>query len=493
MLKKLLISLLILSIFLPACAGNDTAKTSETKPETINDIETEPDRYTPDLPVKDFGGYEFRAAIPDNNFHATMTFAATEESGDLVNDAIYKRNMYIEEKFNVKLKEINLGPDFATVEAYFRKSVLGETDDFDLCVPLNPDKLAIEGFSLTPDQLPYVDITKPWYREGLNYEFSIGGKYYMAYSDECISVYESHIAVCFNKKLADDLNIDNMYNLVTNGTWTHEKLFDMCRVASIDLDGDGKMTDADQFGMVSQDDLFLYNFWVSAGVKVVTHDSDGFLMYNRAVDEKLERILTSVYNNVYAKEKIYFAAERDPITTTNFNNFDKREFSTFQFISDKGLFYSARILQISAMRGMETDFGVIPFPKYDEAQDTYYPLSYLGWGKIVPAHAPNPERTSIIMEALAAESKNTTIPAYKDVVLGVKYMRDAESVEMLNLIFDNSVYDQSVYIFNYQIRSVLYNVMKGAASYASAMAQNMDRWNVMFDDYNNAAREAMNK
>ena len=491
MLKKLLIGLLLLSFFLPACAGNDNSKIDETKNNVLENIETEPSRFMPNLPARDFGGYEFRVAIPDPHIHATMTAVVEEETGDLVNDAIYRRNMYIEEKFNVKFREILIG-HYNDSDAYFQKSVMAQSDDFDTCLPLNTFKFAIEGYVLTVDQLPYMDITQPWYMHDLCEAYAIGGKYFFAYNDECLSVYESHIAVCFNKKLAEDLTLENMYSLVDGGKWTHEKLFDMCRTASYDVDGDGQMTDADQYGVVGQDDQFLMNFWISAGIKVVTKDSDGYFMYNRATEDKLETVLTNVYNNLYARDKIYFAAGIDKLTVLTPEN-NIRDVSTQQFRNDSSLFYVTRLLDITAMRGMETDFGVIPFPKFDEKQDKYYPLSYSGWLKVAPIHAPDAERTSIIIEVLAAESRNTTVPAYKELALGVKYIRDNESAEMLDLIFNNGVFDQGVSIFNYQIRSVLIEVMNGKSNYASAIEKNMEKWDVMFDEYNNAAKEAINK
>jgi len=46
-----------------------------------------------------------------------------------------------------------------------------------------------------------------------------------------------------------------------------------------------------------------------------------------------------------------------------------------------------------------------------------------------------------ILEALAAESMNTLKPAYYDLSLKGKYVRDEESEEMLDLIFQSRIYD----------------------------------------------------
>ena len=92
---------------------------------------------------------------------------------------------------------------------------------------------------------------------------------------------------------------------------------------------------------------------------------------------------------------------------------------------------------------MESNFGIVPIPKYDENQENYHSLVNPFTGVLlgVPKSADDLERVSIILEALAAESKYTLQPAYYDVVLQRKYVRDDESSEMLDIIFGSRVYD----------------------------------------------------
>ncbi|MGM9625046.1 MAG: hypothetical protein ACI3XM_04975, partial [Eubacteriales bacterium] len=84
-----------------------------------------------------------------------------------------------------------------------------------------------------------------------------------------------------------------------------------------------------------------------------------------------------------------------------------------------------------------TNFGIIPFPKYDEAQENYYTH--------VDGHAPlmclpktntYTERTGVIIECLNAESYRTCVPAVYDIVLTEKFSRDEMSVKMLDIILD---------------------------------------------------------
>ena len=57
------------------------------------------------------------------------------------------------------------------------------------------------------------------------------------------------------------------------------------------------------------------------------------------------------------------------------------------------------------------------------------------------------ERTGIVVEAMAAESWKTVFPAYYEHVLGTKLIRDQETREMLDILYDGIVYDFG-YIFD---------------------------------------------
>ena len=51
----------------------------------------------------------------------------------------------------------------------------------------------------------------------------------------------------------------------------------------------------------------------------------------------------------------------------------------------------------------------------------------------MPTNASDPERTEIILEALSAESRYTVQPAYYDISLKGKYIRDEECADMLDI------------------------------------------------------------
>jgi ABC-type glycerol-3-phosphate transport system substrate-binding protein len=491
MSKKFFIALLVFSVLamLTACAGDEQTDAAPKKdPAEASDSggdetpETKNERFEPNLPEIDFGGYEFRALVPTNNAYGSYTFDVEEENGDNLNDAIYKRNRYIEEKYNVVLTQTEIS-DFWPLIDMFKKCVTSGSDDFDVSTQNRSLNLVTQGYCLFPDDLPYIDMAQPWYAHDLNETYRIGNKYFIAYSDECMSVYDAVIALCFNKALTRDLGLENPYELVKNGNWTHDKFFDMCRAAVSDLDGDGTMTDTDRYGILSQFDEFLGNFWVASGIKTIGKDSDDMLALNLAGNELLLEILEKTRQNVYGDKKIFFDTYKDKVTS--FQS-DLVDVSHKQFENNLGLFLTAKMVRIPYLRTMEADFGIVPFPKYDESQNRYYAAINGAWPKIVPNTAPNPERTSVILEALAAESKNLTIPAFTEICLKTKYARDEESQEMLTIILNSVTEDLGTTIFWDSVKDGLISEVMGKGNFVSVIEKRSAAWEKLLNEMNGA-------
>jgi len=114
------------------------------------------------------------------------------------------------------------------------------------------------------------------------------------------------------------------------------------------------------------------------------------------------------------------------------------------FATDRILFFFTSLSRVTWHRSSETEFGILPTPKYDETQEQYVNTVsvWMASGIGIPATFGGAEldRTAIITEALSAESMYTLTPAYYDIQLKTKLTRDNESAEMLDMIFANRVY-----------------------------------------------------
>jgi hypothetical protein len=146
--------------------------------------------------------------------------------------------------------------------------------------------------------------------------------------------------------------------------------------------------------------------------------------------------------------------------------------ATDMFAENRILFFSEVMQNIFRLRQSNADFGVIPLPKYSKEQAfvPHYVFVDTTTVSAVPASAPDIERTSIILEALTAESTYTVMPAYYEVSLKTKFARDEQSGEMIDLIRASRTYDlATVYDFGGIYGAVTNAIVQNKIGYQSAI------------------------
>ena len=123
------------------------------------------------------------------------------------------------------------------------------------------------------------------------------------------------------------------------------------------------------------------------------------------------------------------------------------------------LAYTGLFQNANGYRELEFDYGIIPYPKYDEAQSRYYTMSDGAHGcMLIPITVQNIEWSSMLTEALNAETYKQVVPAYFDTSLKVKLTRDAESAAMLDLLMEARVFDFG-YMYNTGIAFIVQDMV----------------------------------
>ena len=436
------------------------------------------ERIYADLPDSDFGGYEFRVLSrgPDYNIHwYAKDIYAEAENGDPINDAVYRRNKTIEEKYNIKI--INL-PENGDLAARASKSIKADDDAFDMmCHGLSQiSALVSDGYFYDLGAFPYIDLTKPWWDQKAAEQLTISGKLFATVGNYLICDKDATWILMFNKKVQKDHGIDDLYQLIKNGGWTMDKMLEMMKSVAKDINGDGKMDDTDQWGLVSQyrNSLAFYNGAGEYLSKV--NPATGYpeiTMYNNRTIDICEKIF-----ELQADKNITINADEYISKYPGDRVWDDMQLVVFN--TDRALFYYAGMNRVTLLRDMETDFGIIPPPKYDDNQSEYYPSVEMGCTSSVaiPVTVTDKDRTGIIVEALCAESQYTLLPAYYDISLKTKFARDNESSEMLDLIFANRLYDIG-HIYDWgSMTAFFYDTFhKGTNTIASYWEKNETRMN----------------
>jgi hypothetical protein len=321
------------------------------------------------------------------------------------------------------------------------RAIKANDDAYDMvCHGLSQiNALMADGYFFDLANFPYIDLTKPWWDKKAAEQLTITGKLFATVGNYLITDKDATWIIMFNKKVLKDNSLEDPYQLVNSGAWTMDKMLEMMKSVAKDLNGDGKMDDTDQWGLVSQyrNSLAFYNGAgeYTAKINPETNQPEIALFNIRAVD---------------VCEKI-FALQADKNITINADEYISKypgdrvwdDMQLVVFNTDRALFYYAGMNRVTLLRDMETDFGIIPPPKFDEAQLAYYPSVDVGCTSsvAVPVTIAEKDRAGIIIEALCAESQYTLLPAYYDISLKTKFSRDAESSEMLDLIFANRLYD----------------------------------------------------
>ncbi|MCL1792357.1 MAG: extracellular solute-binding protein [Oscillospiraceae bacterium] len=418
-----------------SCNTNEdsTENTKENAPAEANaEKETEPE--IPDnLPEMDFGGYDFRLYLDESQ---QKDMYIEEEVGEIVDDAVYKRNRRVEDRFNINITAV-LHPAEWSSGMDGSKAIKAGDDAFDLMMTHGRIAYQYAGQNMLIDWLenmPFTDLKAVWWNQDVNGDSTMFGKLYCPAGDISYRGLRTTFCMIFNKNLFQALGLDYPYDDVAKGSWTLEKFTSIAKNGTADLNGDGIMSpESDRYGLESG------NVWCwptcilyCGGDRVIKKGEDGLpelAMYNERTIDIFDKFFDMANSGAMC-----IGDEK----TAPWGNPDK----IAVFKDGRALFKNAGMGDIVALRDMEQEIGLIPIPKYDEETPKYYGLVEAYGGLLsVPVTVSDLERTSIITEALCAEGYKIIIPAYYEKALKTKYARDDESEEMLDYIKDSAVYD----------------------------------------------------
>ncbi|MBQ2545318.1 MAG: hypothetical protein II557_03420 [Clostridia bacterium] len=395
--------------------------------------ETEYDPFS-ELPADKYDGRSFRLLAREAYLYELWT---EEMTGDVFNDAVYDRNTLVEARYDVKIDPIPIAGEWGDRDSFLttvRASVQANDGAYDLI-----DGYAAtigNGFSsglyLNMREVPNLQLEKSWWSALLRDELTVNGRLFAITGDIAVNMWEQMQVLFFNKKLAADYDIGSPYDAVRDGSWTFDRYLSMIEGHSVDLDGDGKMTVDDSYGAVYYDALTFDNLHNAFGVRYTKRDAEGNIeldLYNDQVVAISELASALAFDN-------------PDVWYENKGVGDSREPARKIFSESRGLFYASVLEDAIIMRDMDADFGILPYPKWNEAQTAYYTTSRDGRSMFaIPIDVPNAAFSGLITEAMCIEGSRTVIPVYYDKVLKGKTARDEESASMLDTIRAGLVLD----------------------------------------------------
>ncbi len=413
---------------------------NDSKPQTAaGDAVTEPaeedaltvrQNVSDDLEDTDFGGRRFKILGDDA---CEDYYLQEKETGDFLDDAIFQRNAAVTERFNITLDAYVVPED--QLVTTLKSSVLASDDEYQLFSGhiILTGEAVCDGLYYNWYDVPHINFDKPWWSDSNKEDLTYKGKTYLAMGDFALTTIASTYCMFYNKQIAQNYDLGDMYELVNDGKWTIDKLSEISKNIYSDINGNGKADKEDLYGMGIWARSAVNTFFWSFGEKIGKQQNDGSIVldyYNsRSIDiyEKLNSFINKS-EGIYSRTEATSEAQEEVMN---------------MFLQNQLLFWPEVVSYAETkLRDFETDYGIIPYPKFDEAQTEYYTMVDGGHEAMaIPASVKDLDFVGTITEALNAESYKRVIPVYYDIVLKTKGTRDETSVAMLDYLFDHRIFD----------------------------------------------------
>ncbi len=439
-MKRVLTLLLCLALLLPAfaaCSENasdggegagQTSGSSEPSAELPGEEEPEitranyPDTLSPDL---NFDGVtlDITAFGSENCINYDCT---GELTGDVVLDAVYNRNISVEDRLNLKLNYVFGSSDWGGFPSEVSTILQAGTDDYDLVVEESSQLFSqsIQGYYFDFLTLDNVNLEQPWWYSDMMAESQFDNtKRYFLNGDLCLTVFMGASAMYFNKPVFTDHfgDVNALYDAVLDGTWTYEKFADYCRSVFTDVNGNGTADAADLMG-------FRYEQWgipnymsMSTGLTYALRDEEGFPILDIYTED-----------GIRWGETLYRLLYTDNISMQG----SKQE----TFIAGTSLFFPGMFDTAMVLRDVDFEYGIVPYPKLDESLDYLCGAATAnGCGVAIPVSA-NPAKisaTTAAIEALCAEAYRKVVPAWYETALKIKYSDATIDAQMVDIIYSH--------------------------------------------------------
>lgn len=438
-------------------AAAETAAQEAAVQEEAETTAEEEEKYISDgLGDHDFGGYEVRFAVTEPIVQDTLF--AEDFTGEPVVDALRTSNLYIEDRFNVKLS-CEIYPN----ELIAFQNVISAGDDaFD--VEKGSDwilyPMAQKGMFFDLYDIEQFDLTKPWWPANLTEILTINGSMYT--SANYLSYMGLHwtrvLFIC--KDYAEILNLELPYDTIREGNWTLDAMFAYVDGATIDANGDGVIGDDDNKAFVTGTQTF-YCLQEALGISPYSQDENGKIILDFNV-EKIDSYVTKM---------------REFMATDNYYQADDFFGHTFRF-GKTLLCYGQLGDAYDVYKGEDLTYGFLTTPKLDELQEDYINCcTDTPWALPITLSDEQIDIVGTVCEAMSCYNYQNILPAYYDVAMKSRLSDSPDDAEMLQLIADTRTTSFS-FAYGLQYNNILGDLKSndtGVSSYYQSKLKAADR------------------
>lgn len=443
-----------------------------TEKDTGNEEESTAPTY--EYPTLDMGGRDFRILNSKPVWNFTTAIVAEEETEDVLNDAIFNRNKFIEDQFNINMVEIPV--DINSIAASTKKAVQAGDDIYDIIYcPRAADTsiggLITSGYFYNLDNIPEINLSGNYWKAA-SIEMSrlgVNNGIYFLQSEVPMMTLQGVWCLFFNETMMGDLGLDLPYQLVRDGKWTLDEFLKYVK-AGAQLNGDESFkwnTNGTSIYGLTAPIHSMAAFIIGINEPFIRKDENN-MPYLGIENEHFYNGINKILE-ITSVEGQFIEANED--RNTSGKNYE------IMFENGRSLFIIAEFKTADLFRSMEQSYAIVPMPKYDESQENYNHLLFSQCPVItIPQTNTIPHETGIIIDALEFKSHTEVTPVYYDISLSFKGLRNDESIEMMHIINGSIALDLGM---TYDWTRTLYDnfndaISKGTVNVASLIEKRKD-------------------
>lgn len=307
------------------------------------------DKYIEDEKVVDLKGYEFK--IVDFNTDVWKPEKVEDEKNQLSLDIIED----VEKTFNCKIDV-----EFVSADKIFENAqpaIMSGDKYADLIGTTRWAYGQLLAGNLLADlsKVETLDLSKDYFYKELSDLMTFDGRTY-AFSADFDERNYTQFVMYFNKKIWSELGLPDAYQLVKDGKWTWATCLEYAKKALRDYDGNGIIdSEKDRWGMAAPSGDLINAMYASMEGKFFSQNQYGALKMSTVEKTNAEK-LSFIYK-FFQQDNVLYQRENEGYLD--------------MFSSGKSLFLSMINTPYSQMRDMEDDWGILPMPKWNEAQESY--------------------------------------------------------------------------------------------------------------------------
>ncbi|MCL2774714.1 MAG: hypothetical protein FWD71_15410 [Oscillospiraceae bacterium] len=416
--------------------SNQTSGNSESGTQSDTAATTEEEYVYPQM---DGGGTDFTFLSPTTTYFFYTDIERDQMDGDVLDDAIYTRNRFIEDKFNINIKSVDI--DLAQINPQLKKVIMAGEDTYDaaFCPAYfggNIGSLITQNMFYNLRDIPTLNLSENWWNQTMDKEAAVGAGNKLYYAGCGIDIMTLQCVSCvfFNQNMTTNLGLDLPYNTVRDGKWTYDA-FNQYQKAGANLNGDASfkwdLNENSVYGFVGYEDssTALLN---GSGERFITTDADG-TPHLAVQGERFINVLTKIQDMLQLQNGYYLYANSDPATGDHYEPI---------FKSGRALMTMGELKAADVFRDMTDTFGILPIPKYDGTQQNYYCHLIDGTPVlVVPATNSRTDLTGAVLDAMAYVSNRDVTPVLFDVAVSQKQLRNDDSIDMLQIIKNSGSFE----------------------------------------------------